>query len=169
MNKNQTTFGDIKLYKKIHYKDYRGYFGTIYDYSMYDLPQFVLDNISFSKANTIRGLHGQKTPYQQAKYIYVISGKILDVQVKYSKFDSNFGKYQKEILNAGESIYIPQDYLHGFYAIEDSLILYKCTNPYNKKSEIIVKFDDSDIGINWGIKDPILSEKDRNGIKLKDL
>ena len=126
--------------------------------------------VSKSKKNVLRGLHMQKK-FQQGKFLSVIKGKILDVVIDCRKNSRTFGKHFKIILSQknSKSIYIPPGFLHGFLGLEDeNIVLYSCTNYRNKNSEIGVKWDDKDLDINWPIRKPIISSKDKKNISFKD-
>ena len=152
------------------YKDDRGHFREIYKESKFYL-NFKQDNTSFSKANVIRGLHYQEQPFAQAKYVTVITGKIIDIIVDIRKDSPTFGDYMRVELSAenGRIVYMPEGIAHGFVTIEDSHILYKCSNEYNKDSEKCIIYNDDFIEINWGIDKPIVSEKDLQGKKFNEL
>lgn len=123
---------------------------------------FVQDNQSFSKKGVLRGLHFQKAPYAQGKLISVIFGKVLDVVVDIRKSSPTFGKYFKCVLDDEKHnmLYVPEGMAHGFLALEDSLFVYKCTSFYHKESEAGIVWNDDELAIDWGVSDPILSEKD---------
>ena len=69
----------------------------------------------------------------------------------------------------GQQVYIPEGYFHGFYCPIPSIVLYKCTNYFRNKDEIGVRWDDPDLAIRWPIGQPVVSEKDARGYKLRDL
>lgn len=147
------------------YDDSRGYFYENYNKRDFDDigidDNFVQDNVSFSKRGVLRGIHYQKN-YPQSKLVSVISGKIYDIVV-----DLESGKYIGVELNEQESLYIPKGYGHGFLAIEDSVISYKCDDYYNNTDARGIIWNDEKLKINWNlekydIKDIILSEKDKD-------
>ena len=112
-----------------------------------------------------------QTKKMQGKYVSVLKGRVLDVVVDMRRNSKTFGKHYKTILSEknAKSIYIPPGFSHGFLALEnESIVLYSCTNYRNEKSETTLKWNDSDLKIKWPIKNPILSEKDSNGISFKD-
>jgi dTDP-4-dehydrorhamnose 3,5-epimerase len=149
------------------YADERGYFREIYKTTTFS-EDFNQDNTSFSKAGVIRGLHYQEAPYGQAKYVTCIYGKIIDIIVDTRKDSDTFGQYMKIELSAenGKIVFMPEGVAHGFVAVEDSHILYKCSQVYNPKAEKCIRFDDEFLGINWGVENPIVSEKDFKGDKF---
>jgi len=127
--------------------------------------EFVQDNESQSNKGVLRGLHFQKPPHAQGKLVRVVKGSVLDVAVDIRKSSKTFGKHFSIVLSEENKtqFYVPPGFAHGFLVLEDNTIFsYKCTGFYNKESEVSLRWDDGDINIDWGIKDPILSEKDKN-------
>jgi len=125
---------------------------------------FVQDNESMSQKGVLRGLHFQLPPYAQAKLIRVIKGSILDVAVDLRKNSDSFGQHFKHVLSEEnkKQLYIPEGFAHGFLCLENNTILnYKCSNYYHSESEASILWNDEDLNIDWGIENPILSEKDR--------
>ena len=150
------------------YKDDRGYFIELFHEQKFTdsgLPfQFSQDNLSFSNKNVIRGLHFQQSPFVQGKLVRVLKGAVRDVVVDIRKESPTFGRH--EIIQLDESnnhvLWIPPDFAHGFSVLQDgTLFLYKCTFPYNKNAEFGIRFDDEELNINWGIVNPVVSDKDR--------
>jgi dTDP-4-dehydrorhamnose 3,5-epimerase len=131
---------------------------------------FVQDNQSFSFKNVLRGLHFQLSPFEQGKLVSVSKGRVLDVAVDLRKESPTFGSYEAFELNGEKRnmLYIPPGFAHGFVALEDSVLGYKCTGFYNKAYDSGIIWNDENIGINWGIKNPILSEKDKNLKTFRD-
>lgn len=125
---------------------------------------FVQDNLSFSKAGVMRGLHFQNKPYEQGKLVKVIEGEVLDVAVDIRPDSPTFGQYYKVLLTAEKQnmLFLPEGFAHGFLAIKDSYLFYKCTKTYYKESDSGIAFDDPDLNIDWGISEAIISEKDKN-------
>lgn len=153
------------------FEDERGYFFESYNrekfYNLGINIDFVQDNQSKSQKNVLRGLHFQSPPYAQAKLVRVIQGAVLDVAVDIRKNSSTYGKYDSAILSEDNKrcFYIPNGFAHGFVTLENNTIFtYKCSDFYNKASEGTIIWNDTDIDIDWGIENPILSEKDLNGI-----
>ncbi|MCS6824407.1 MAG: dTDP-4-dehydrorhamnose 3,5-epimerase [Cytophagaceae bacterium] len=150
------------------YEDKRGYFFESYNETSFDKigihTKFLQDNQSYSYAGVLRGLHFQKPPYAQAKLVRVIKGKVLDVVVDLRKNSPTFKHHLKIILDSNKQnmLFIPEGLAHGFLALEDSIVSYKCSNVYNKSSESGLIWHDSEINIDWGIKNPIISEKDQH-------
>ena len=119
--------------------------------------------MSFSKKGVLRGMHFQTTN-PQGKYLTVLRGCVFDVVVDLRKRSKTFGKYYSTILNEknNTSIFVPEGFAHGFCTLEkNTIMLYKCTNYRNKKSENGIVWNDKSLKIKWPIKKPILSKKDK--------
>jgi dTDP-4-dehydrorhamnose 3,5-epimerase len=149
------------------YTDSRGFFLEAYHQEQFKQhgidALFVQDNQSLSKKNVIRGLHFQEPPFAQGKLVSVARGSVRDVVVDIRKNSSTFGQYLAVGLDElnKRMLWIPQGFAHGFSTFEDNTIfIYKCTNFYHRQSEKGIRYDDSLLNINWGIPNPIVSEKD---------
>ena len=133
---------------------------------------FVQDNLSKSTKDVLRGLHFQNPPFSQGKLVSVVRGSVLDIAVDIRKESSTYGQHHSIILSEQNKtqFYVPPGFAHGFKTLEDDTIFsYKCTNGYNKDSEGSIKWDDSDLKIDWQIENPIVSEKDQVAPSFKDL
>lgn len=148
------------------YNDDRGWFYEFYREDTYLEKiignRFVQENHSFSRKGVIRGLHLQLPPYEQAKIVSVISGKVMDVVVDLRRDSDTFGKVHYCLLDSARHniLVIPSGFAHGFAALEDSNFFYKCSNFYHRDSETGIIWNDPDLAIDWGVKDPIVSGKD---------
>ncbi|MBL7857233.1 MAG: dTDP-4-dehydrorhamnose 3,5-epimerase [Cyclobacteriaceae bacterium] len=148
------------------YPDSRGWFLEFYKESAFHThgitQRFIQDNQSFTKKGVIRGLHMQLEPYAQAKLVYVISGKVLDVVVDLRRNSKTFGKVFYCELDGEKHnlLFVPEGFAHGFAALEDSIFFYKCSSLYNQQSETGIIWNDKDLKIDWQIENPILSGKD---------
>ena len=165
----KTEIKDLLIIKTNIYKDHRGFFKEVEKFEILK-KKFIFDCLSFSKKNTLRGLHLQKKK-PQAKIITVAQGEILDVVVDLRKKSKTYGKHFsiKMSHDSDYSLFIPEGFAHGFICLSKTcLVYYKCTNYRDQKSEITLKWNDKDLKIKWPIKNPILSEKDRLGIMLSD-
>ena len=165
----KTKIKDLLIVKTNIYKDNRGFFKEIEKFKILK-KKFIFDCVSFSKKNTLRGLHLQ-TKRSQAKIITVAQGKILDVVVDLRKKSKTYGKhFSIEISHDSDfSLFIPEGFAHGFMCLSKTcLVYYKCTNYRDKKSEVTIKWNDKDLSIKWPIKKPILSKKDRFGTSFSD-
>ncbi|MCX6891043.1 MAG: dTDP-4-dehydrorhamnose 3,5-epimerase [Verrucomicrobiota bacterium] len=131
---------------------------------------FVQDNISLSRRGTLRGLHFQN-PQPQGKLLQVLMGEVFDVAVDIRRSSPTFGKCYGLVLSADNKrqFYVPPGFAHGFVVLsETALFQYKCTEFYSPKDEMAIRWDDPDIGIEWPLKDPLLSERDANGLRLRE-
>jgi dTDP-4-dehydrorhamnose 3,5-epimerase len=157
------------------YQDSRGWFFEFYKEEAFHkagiTTRFVQENQSFSKKGVIRGLHLQLPPFEQAKLVAVISGKVLDVVVDLRKGSKTFGQVYKCLLEGDRHnmLMVPEGFAHGFVALEDSVFFYKCSNFYNKESETGILWSDPELNIDWSIDSPIISEKDLILPTLADL
>ena len=169
---------DVIIIKPKVFSDERGCFFESYSKRDYEkegiTEEFVQDNQSFSKKGVLRGLHFQKN-HGQAKLVRVIQGMVLDVFVDIRRESPDFLRWGKEVLSHGNGkcIYLPKGFAHGFLTLsETALFAYKCTDYYNKEDESGIIWNDSFLGIDWGIENefsPILSEKDKNLMSVNQL
>lgn len=149
------------------FHDERGHFFESYNQKVFKEHgingNFVQDNQSFSIKGVLRGLHFQRPPFAQGKLVRVIQGRVLDIAVDIRKDSPTFGKYDSFILDAkkGNMAYVPEGFAHGFVALEESIFVYKCTNVYNKESEGGINWADPSLNIDWGVKNPLVSDKDK--------
>ena len=124
---------------------------------------FVQDNQSLSSKGVLRGLHFQNPPYAQGKLVRVIKGSVLDVAVDIRKDSPTYGQhFSIQLTEKNKTIFwIPPGFAHGFVTLEDDTIFtYKCTGVYNKESEGALLWSDKDLNIDWGVENPLVSEKD---------
>jgi dTDP-4-dehydrorhamnose 3,5-epimerase len=157
------------------FADDRGHFYELWNQERYrqagiTLP-FVQDNFSRSKRATLRGMHIQN-PLPQGKLAMVLEGEIFDVAVDLRRSSPTFGRWHGEVLSAQNKrqMYVPPGFAHGFVTLsETALFLYKCTEYYSPQHELILQWDDPEVGIQWPIQLPLLSPKDQNGRRLRDL
>ena len=166
---------DVLLLKPRIYNDERGFFFESFKQKFFndfglDL-KFVQDNQVYSNnAGVLRGLHYQlRRP--QGKLVHVIAGAIKDVAVDIRANSPDFGKSIIIDLDSKSHnmLFIPEGFAHGYLVKEKNTIVhYKCTDYYDPNSEFGILWNDNDLNINWGILDPLLSEKDSNLPKLKD-
>ena len=169
IKKIKTNIKGLFLIKTKIFKDNRGFFKEIEKNKILK-KKFIFDCFSFSKKNTLRGLHLQRRK-SQAKIITVVHGKILDVVVDLRKNSKTYCKYFaiKISQNSNFSLLIPEHFAHGFLCLSKNCgIYYKCTNYRDEKSETTIKWNDKTLKINWPIKKPLLSKKDKNNISFKD-
>jgi len=159
------------------YKDNRGFFVETHNSRVFKDNGidscFVQDNYSFSKnKGVVRGLHLQRSPHEQSKLVWVVSGSVLDVIVDIRKGSPTFGKWVSYELNSSElkMIYVPKGFAHGFCTLEDNThVLYKVDSFYAPDADTGLLWNDEDLAITWPVKDPVLSEKDKGLPRFKDL
>ena len=165
----KTRFKGLLVIESQRFDDKRGYFRELL-LERKIKSKFCFNVVSVSKKNVIRGLHFQiKKP--QGKFISVIKGKIVDIAVDLRKNSKTFGKHFKIILSDKNcsSVFIPEGFAHGFGGLEnENIIAYSCTNYRYQKGERGLLWNDKDLKINWGIKKPILSAKDKVNLTLKE-
>ena len=172
-----TDFRDLRILHFPVFEDSRGRFQETFKEAQFRIETgmnitFVQDNESLSLKGTLRGLHAQKPPKSQAKLLRVVKGSILDVVVDLRRSEPTFGKsFQIELKGGdGKSLFIPEGFAHGFYSLEDeTTVQYKCTNYYDKNSEICLNAFDSSVNIQWPEGEKLLSEKDIEGQSLEEL
>tara|TARA_B100001123_G_C14877827_1_gene854723 strand:+ start:32 stop:559 length:528 start_codon:yes stop_codon:yes gene_type:complete len=172
---SRTELEGILLIKPTVYMDSRGRFFESYEKKKYRAlgiqEDFVQDNQSLSRKNVIRGLHYRTEP-EQAKLVRVIRGEVFDVVIDIRKSSPTFGKWQGFVLSDSNflQLYIPVGFAHGFCVLSDSAeFLYKVSEYYSAEKEKGIIWNDPDIGIEWPISDPILSEKDQNNPRFRSL
>ena len=162
----KTPFKDLIVIRNKRYDDSRGYFRELLIEKKIN-KKFCFNVISASKKNVIRGLHFQ-IQKPQGKFISVIKGKIIDVALDLRRNSKTFGKHFKVILSDKNctSVYIPEGFAHGFGGLDkENIIAYSCTN-YRFKRGLL--WNDKDLKIKWGIKNPILSSKDKVNLTFKE-
>ncbi len=166
----RTQIQGLLVFKSKKFDDHRGYFREVLIEKKVK-RKFKFNVVSMSKKNVIRGLHFQKRK-PQAKFISVVKGKIIDVAVDIRKKSKTYGKHFKILLSDKNctSLYIPEGFAHGFGGLEkENVVVYSCTNYRHKKGERGIRWNDEDLKINWKIKKPIISTKDKKNISFKEL
>ena len=164
----ETKIPGVIIIEPVVFNDSRGYFLETYHYNKYTenglKVSFVQDNHSHSVKGTLRGLHYQLN-HAQGKLLYTVKGEIFDVAVDIRKSSPTFGKWVGAVLS-GENkrqLYVPPGFAHGFCVLsEEADVTYKCTDFYAPDDEYGIIWNDPDIGIDWPVKDPVLSDKDCN-------
>ena len=167
--------GAVVLTPKV-FGDNRGWFmesyskRTLEEAGIFD--DFIQDNRSFSaEKGTLRGLHCQTEPMAQAKLLTCLKGEILDVAVDIREGSPTYMKWVSVKLSEENKkmFYIPAGCLHGFVTLTDNVeVMYKVNNFYSPENDRSVRFDDPTLGVEWGVTNPILSQKDLNAPLLKD-
>lgn len=175
MNIIKTKLPGVLIIEPKVIRDARGFFMETWQkfrYEEYGIPSnFVQDNLSFSQKGVLRGLHSQN-PNPQGKLVYVLQGEVFDVAVDIRDGSPNFGEWVGVVLSSENKrqFYVPEGFAHGFCVnSETALLAYKCTDIYNSQAEFSVMWNDPDIGIEWPVLSPILAEKDKVALKLRDI
>jgi dTDP-4-dehydrorhamnose 3,5-epimerase len=157
------------------FEDQRGYFFESFNEEKFRQlgidVKFLQDNESKSGKGVLRGLHFQVPPFEQGKLVRVIKGAVLDVAVDLRKSSPTYGQWASiELSEKNKWMYwIPAGFAHGFLTLEENTIFfYKCTQVYHKESERGISWNDTDLKINWGATQPLISEKDKTAGKFKD-
>ncbi len=157
--------------------DTRGFFVSRFSATAFrdaGLPEFFAqDNHSRSIPRVIRGLHFQYDP-PQGKLVWVTGGKMLDVIVDVRPESPTFLKVVTFILDGGDPdlmVWVPQGFAHGFCVLGDSNcdVVYKMSAPYNPQGESGLMWNDPELAINWPVKNPIISDRDKNLMSAADL
>lgn len=157
--------------------DKRGYFIESFNQKVFNNSigteefEFVQDNESMSSKDVLRGLHFQRPPFDQGKLVRVVQGKVLDVVVDIRTGSKTYGQSFSIVLDGDQKkmMWIPPGMAHGFVSLQDRTIFaYKCTQYYEPSSEGCIAWNDPDLNIDWGVKEPIISEKDQKGELFKD-
>ena len=158
--------GGLKLIQPRLFRDERGFFLESYNYERYAEAgiheSFVQDNHSLSARNTLRGMHFQSTP-GQGKLVRVARGRIFDAVVDIRPESPTFGQWSGVELDAEshEQLWVPIGFAHGFCVLSEvAEVLYKVTSVYNPTTEEGFAWNDPEIGIQWPIETPILSQRD---------
>lgn len=174
MNVIATEIPEVKIIEPRVFRDERGFFMESYNAKKLAeaagiTEDFVQDNHSRSSKNVLRGLHYQ-IQQAQGKLVRVISGEVFDVAVDIRRSSPTFGQWVGVMLT-GENfrqLWVPAGFAHGFLVVSDTAeFLYKTTDFYAPEHERCIRWDDPQIGIDWPLADePILSDKDRDGLPL---
>ncbi|MCP4613402.1 MAG: dTDP-4-dehydrorhamnose 3,5-epimerase [Planctomycetes bacterium] len=175
MNVKETKLPGVLVLEPDVFSDDRGFFLETWRSTRYEKAgikgPFVQDNISFSKKGVLRGLHFQY-PQSQGKLIQVLSGEVVDVAVDIRKDSPTFGQWISKVLSDvnHRQVYIPSGFAHGYCVTSETAVFsYKCTDFYDPRSEGGIIWNDPDINIDWLIEKPILSSKDTEYPRLKDI
>jgi dTDP-4-dehydrorhamnose 3,5-epimerase len=169
-----TSIEGLLLVRPNRFTDERGYFSETFSQRDFNAAvggevEFVQDNESLSAKGVLRGMHFQVPPAPMGKLVRVVSGAILDVAVDIRKGSLTYGKHEAVRLDADEGwqFWIPEGFAHGFLALEEGTkIAYKCTAFYDPECDSGIRCDN--LGIDWGIDNPLVSAKDKCAISLDD-
>jgi len=175
MNVLQTAISGVLIVEPKLFGDARGFFTEIYHADRYGtagIPaRFVQDNLSRSARDVLRGLHIQN-PRPQGKLVTVLQGAVLDVAVDVRVGSPTFGRHVTVELSDENrrQLWIPRGLAHGFVVrSETAEFFYKCDEFYSPNDELVLRWDDLDLGIDWGCSEPRVSHRDREGRSLREL
>ena len=158
-----TKFKGLKIIKQDSFKDKRGYLRVIHNQKLIKKNNFVFEYCTNSKKNSLRGFHFQHK-HQQAKYVSVIKGKILDCVIDLRKDSKTYCKIYKIILSDKNNLalYIPEGFAHAYYSYnKENIIYYKLSNYYQPKYEDGINSLDRKLKVKWPGKLFLISPKDR--------
>jgi dTDP-4-dehydrorhamnose 3,5-epimerase len=175
MEVRSTALEGVRLIQPTVFGDPRGLFVETWSRDRYaqhgmDVP-FVQDNISRSHRGTLRGMHLQH-PHGQGKLLHVVVGEIFDVVIDVRVGSPTFGRWEGYLLSAEnhQQLYVPTGLAHGFCVTSDhAVVAYKCTDLYHPEAELGVVWNDPEIGVEWPIVNPVLSDKDRRHPRLCEI
>jgi dTDP-4-dehydrorhamnose 3,5-epimerase len=175
MNVNKTAVPGVLVIEPKVFGDARGFFTEVYQADRYAThgiaPRFVQDNLSRSVKHTLRGLHFQN-PKAQGKLVTVLRGAVLDVAVDVRLGSPTFGQHVAIELNDENrrQLWVPRGLAHGFVVLSDIAdFFYKCDEFYSPTDEIVLRWDDAVLGIDWRCDAPILSARDSQARSLAQL
>jgi len=175
MTITETNLPGVLIIEPRVFGDARGWF--METYSKKKTPQivceFVQDNHSFSaNKGTLRGIHFQKTPMEQAKLLRCCRGSIMDYAVDLRPDSDTYKQWVAVELSAEnkKQLFIPRGFGHAFISLtDDAELLYKADNYYSPEHDSAILWSDPELGIDWGTNDPILSDKDKIAPLLKEI
>jgi dTDP-4-dehydrorhamnose 3,5-epimerase len=175
LNVVETNLAGVFIIEPKVFGDERGFFLETWREERYEeagIPgHFVQDNLSFSRRGVLRGLHFQN-PDQQGMLVYVLEGEVYDVAVDIRAGSPTFGEWVAVTLSSENKrqFYVPEGFAHGFLVTSDAaLFAYKCTARYNAEAEVSVLWNDPEIGVEWPVEAPVLSDKDRTAPPLAEM
>lgn len=175
MDVQETSLPGVLLITPKVFGDQRGFFQETFSQSRYErngiVKPFIQDNHSRSEKGVLRGLHYQlRNP--QGKLVTVIRGAVYDVAVDIRVGSPTYKKWYGVELNDTNhyQLYVPPGFAHGFVVISDVVdFIYKCTEYYDPKDEQGIIWNDPEIGVEWPIETPRMSQKDQINPTLKEL
>jgi dTDP-4-dehydrorhamnose 3,5-epimerase len=175
MNVTPTRLPGLLTIEPRIFRDARGYFLETWNLARYAeagvTATFIQDNLSVSAPGVLRGLHLQ-WPTAQAKLISVVAGAVFDVAVDVRVGSPTFGEWFGVTLSAEDhrQLYVPEGFAHGFVVTDGpATVCYKVNAPYTPADELTVAWDDPDLAVSWPVGSPLLSPKDREGRRLRDI
>jgi dTDP-4-dehydrorhamnose 3,5-epimerase len=174
VNVRPSELAGILVFEPRVFSEPRGWFTETWSaarYAEHGLPTaFVQDNVSYSIAGVLRGMHYQ-LPNAQGKLITVLEGEIYDVAVDLRLDSPTFGKWTGVTLSSENhrQLWVPAGFAHGFFTRRASIVTYKVDAAYDPRSERAVLWSDEDLRIEWPGADPLLSDKDARAPRLREI
>src|SRR3984893_19424932 len=173
MNVIKTDIPEVLIIEPKGFVDQRGFFLETFQterYAAHGIARgFVQDNLSRSSRGVLRGLHLQN-PRSQGKLVSAFQGRVLDVAVDVRVGSPTFGRHVAVELGDLRQLWVPRGFAHGFVVLSEIAdFFYRCDELYSPADEIVIRWDDPAIGINWGIDTPALSARDSNAPLLRDV
>ncbi len=176
MNIQETDIPGVLIVEPQVHGDARGWFMETWQARRYAEAgiqnRFVQDNMACSRHGILRGLHLQH-PHAQGKLVQVVLGEVFDVAVDVRRGSPCFGRWVGVMLSADNhrQLWIPPGFAHGYLVTSNEAVFsYRCTDYYHPETDLSIRWDDPDIGIEWPIVGPpLLSEKDASALLLKDV
>lgn len=176
MKLTETELEGVYIIEPAVFGDHRGFFMESWSKRVFEeaglFYDFVQDNHSSSTVKgTLRGIHFQRGEKAQGKLVRCAKGAVLDVAVDLRPSSSTYKKWVTVELSAEnkKQLLIPRGFGHGFLTLTDEVeFLYKADNFYAPEADGGIRWNDPELGVDWGITDPILSEKDSRSPFLKD-
>jgi len=157
------------------FEDHRGFVAETYNRNTWlekELNQyFIQDTVNISYKGALRGLHCSIHPHPMGKLVRALKGSIYDVAVDLRQGSPTYGKYvgRKLSEDAGNCLWVPVGFAHGYVALEDSVVYYKCTGTHCPPTERTLHYKDPDVNIKWPLEPTLISEKDANATLFKDV
>jgi dTDP-4-dehydrorhamnose 3,5-epimerase len=171
----KTAIPDVLIIEPKLFGDTRGFFTEVYQKQRYVdhgvSSEMVQDNLSRSAKGVLRGLHIQH-PKSQGKLVTVLNGAVLDVAVDVRVGSPSFGHHVQVELNDQNrrQLWVPRGFAHGFLVLSETAdFFYKCDDYYSRSDELVLRWNDPALSIDWGISDPELSQRDQEGLILAEL
>lgn len=173
----KTNLDDVVILEPKVFGDHRGFFMESWSRRAFETAglhyDFVQDNYSYSaNKGTLRGIHFQRGDKMQTKLVHCIRGAVLDVAVDLCPISRTYMKWVAVELSEENKrqLLIPRGFGHGFLTLTDNVeFLYKVDNYYAPEAECGIRWNDPELNIDWGITEPILSQKDQNNPLFKDV
>jgi len=174
MNIESCKLEGVKIIQPIVHGDDRGYFKEVFKTDIIDSFEIKQINQAYSNPLCIRGLHYQKNPYQQAKFVWIPVGEVIDIVVDINKASPTFKKYETFHLSDKnhKMLFIPKGYAHGYITItKDTIFAYGLDEVYNPEYDAGINFNDVDINIelDYNFSKHIMSKKDKSLPFFKDI